>query len=216
MTELLTIYDDNLIPIGTKPRDAVHAEGCWHRTFHCWAIYRDARRHDRIIVQRRAASKNVYPNKLDITAAGHYTAGETTAGGLREIKEELGIEVAFDDLIPLGRRIDVWHTGGVIDREFCDVFLLIYPPGIGAMRFDPGEVAALAAFDIDAGLAMMAGRRDSVQADLATWQDGRIECDPGALAITPGDFVPRHDPYLHKILLLAQRALAGEREHLLI
>jgi isopentenyldiphosphate isomerase len=105
MTEILDIYDDQMRHIGTKERGAVHRDGDWHKVFQCWVVYRDADGRDYLVVQRRGPDKDIYPNYLDISAAGHYQAGETIRDGIREVQEELGIQVSFDDLIPLGVRI---------------------------------------------------------------------------------------------------------------
>src|SRR5215510_7041074 len=103
MAEIFDIYDENMRHIGTKERSAVHRDGDWHKTFHAWVIFRDERG-DWVLLQKRSADKDTFPNLLDISAAGHYSAGETMQDGLRELHEELGLtEAKFEDLIPLGQ-----------------------------------------------------------------------------------------------------------------
>ncbi|MBC8171514.1 MAG: NUDIX domain-containing protein, partial [Anaerolineae bacterium] len=125
--ELFDIYDDNLVKIGVKPRSQVHRDGDWHRSFHCWVIYRDAAGKDWILLQKRATDKDTYPDLFDISCAGHYSAGENLATtALRELDEELGLKIAFEDLIHIGLRIATKKPSpDMIDREISDVFLLI-------------------------------------------------------------------------------------------
>ncbi|MBZ0275880.1 MAG: NUDIX domain-containing protein, partial [Anaerolineae bacterium] len=96
MTEILDIYDEQLNKIGTKERGAIHRDGDWHKVFHCWVAYRDESGRDFVVLQRRGPDTEVFPNLLDISAAGHYQAGETVRDGVREVREELGITVQFD------------------------------------------------------------------------------------------------------------------------
>ncbi|HUN05533.1 MAG TPA: NUDIX domain-containing protein [Aggregatilineales bacterium] len=204
MVEMLDIYDENLRHLGVKDRDAVHRDGDWHRVFHCWVIYRDPVEGDVLVVQRRGALKKTFPNYLDVTAAGHFTAGETMRDGVREVQEELGIKVHFEDLIPLGRRLDVARYGELIDREFTDCFLCIYRQPISAYQVQRSEVAGLVAVPIDAAIDLCEGRRASL-----TCQAAGLESP--TLKVTLDDFVPRVDAYLYKVLLLAKRCLNGER-----
>lgn len=208
MGEMLDVYDQNLRKIGVKDREAVHRDGDWHRVFHCWVIYRDDEGVDHIVMQRRAAEKQFSPNKLDVTAAGHYATGETIRDGVREVREELGVDVDFDTLIPVGIKIDAMLQGGKIDHEFADVFLCIYDRPLREYPFDTEEVAGLVSFTLADGLALFAGERDHLIANA-------VGVDAPQVAIHRDDFVQRADAYVYRVLILAKRCLNGER-HLVI
>ncbi len=117
--ELLDVYDDVGVHVGTKPRSAVHRDGDWHRCVHLWVVSGDA-----VLLQRRGADKASWPGALDATAAGHVGAGESVEeGGAREIAEELGRSFAPGELVPLGVRAIVDRSGGLANREFQHVLL---------------------------------------------------------------------------------------------
>lgn len=205
---MLDIYDENLTRLGMKARDAVHRDGDWHRVFHCWIIYQDDDGIDYILAQYRSSEKQFFPEKLDVTAAGHYEAGETIQDGIREIKEELGIDVVFNKLISLGLRVDAARYDNLRDYEFSDVFFLINDQPLGEYKLQPDEVSGLVKFKVDDGLAMLTGNVDSISADA-------VGFDVPTMMITVDNFVPRVDAYLYKILVLAKRCLNGE-QHLVI
>jgi isopentenyldiphosphate isomerase len=204
MTEMLDIYDDNLVHVGVKEREAVHRDGDWHRVFHCWVIGRDAQGQPRIVVQLRAAEKDTFPNRFDVSAAGHYHAGESIRDGVREVEEELGIPVSFEQLIPVGLKIHTARYSSKIDREFSDVFFYVTDCTLSRFDYQRDEVAGLVAFAIDEGIALMAGERDSLQAEAAG-----LGAD--VVTLRAGDFVPRPDQYVLKVLLTAKRCLNGEK-----
>jgi 8-oxo-dGTP pyrophosphatase MutT (NUDIX family) len=56
---------------------------------------------------------------LDINILAH----ETPLDGLREVKEELGIDLTVEDLQSLGTIKDSLVSPEFIDRELCHVFL---------------------------------------------------------------------------------------------
>ena len=92
--ELLDLYSASGTPLGrAKPRSAVHRDGDWHKTFHCWMCYRGEAGQEMLILQKRSPHVETWPNRFDITAAGHYRTGEDLSGGVREIAEELGVSV---------------------------------------------------------------------------------------------------------------------------
>lgn len=118
--EKLRTFDKNYRYIGDENRDIVHREGLWHETFHCWFIDEQF-----IYIQKRSANKKDFPSLFDITAAGHLEADETVEDGIREIKEELGIQVDFSSLIKVGVIHDVIELQNFYDYEFSHVYL--YP-----------------------------------------------------------------------------------------
>lgn len=105
--ELLTTFDDNGNITGTAPRDEVHRLGLWHETFHCWFVSKEQDMLH-IYLQLRSEHKKDYAGLLDITAAGHLLSDEVPEDGVREVQEELGICVAFEQLIPLGSSLTAW------------------------------------------------------------------------------------------------------------
>ncbi|MFO1444035.1 NUDIX domain-containing protein [Bacillus sp. Bva_UNVM-123] len=121
-SELLKIFDEHKNQIGIATREEVHRLGHWHEAFHCWFVSIENRT-DYVYLQIRSENKKDYPNLYDITAAGHLLANETIDDGVREIKEELGIEVTIRDLVPLGQIKYCVLLNNFIDKEFASVFL---------------------------------------------------------------------------------------------
>lgn len=203
MTEILDIFDENMTHLGSKPRPDVHRDGDWHQVFHCWVIYRDDDGNDTIIFQKRGADKAMYPNLLDVSAAGHLEAGESGKDGVREVREELGLSLAAEDLIPAGRRISTARYDGLIDLEMAHVYMTIHAQSLTAYDYQREEVAGLVAVPVEAGLHLLEGDQDAITVAAVGLGDEQI-------TIRAEDFVPRKDYYFTKILLLARRCLAGE------
>lgn len=96
--ELLDVLDEEGNLIGKKEdKDSIHEKGLWHREV-C-ALIRNEK--GEYLIQKRAATKKQAPNKWGMTA-GHVDAGENFDEAIvREIKEELGIEVSIEELSEL-------------------------------------------------------------------------------------------------------------------
>ena len=122
MVEMLTVVDINRNKLGVKSREAVHRDGDWHETFQCWFIEQVENTYY-IYVQKRSANKKDYPSMYDITAAGHLLVDETVEDGVREIKEELGIDVSMDELTFLQAIPNSITLQNLIDNEISLVYL---------------------------------------------------------------------------------------------
>ncbi|WP_078547617.1 NUDIX hydrolase [Litchfieldia alkalitelluris] len=131
--EHLAIFTDTGERIGEASREDVHKVGYLHETFHCWFITR-ANNRNYIYLQIRSEDKKDFPNLLDITAAGHLLSTETVVDGVREVEEELGISVAFEELVSLGTIRNSLQIGSFIDNELCHVYL--YPKYINLNEFN--------------------------------------------------------------------------------
>ena len=96
MEEKVDIYTPSGIPSGTTAtKRQAHEKGLWHTSAHIW-IYNSE---GDIMLQKRSASKDTFPGLWDISVAGHISAGETPLqGALREINEEIGLDVTPDML----------------------------------------------------------------------------------------------------------------------
>lgn len=209
--EYLDIFDSLGQPIGKATRAGAHASGLWHRTVHCWIVFRDPMGRGRVVLQKRSETKSSWPGYFDITAAGHLLAGETLEDGLREIEEEIGIEPDPSRLISLGTRVCVEDfKPGVVNREFQAVYLLVDDRPLADYRMQLEELAGLVAPRIDELLQLFRGERSTVTADgiRARLSEGRAieQCQ---FEITPDLFIPSLDAYNHKVMLLAERALEG-------
>lgn len=122
--ELLKVFNEEHKQIGVGTREEIHKLGLWHETFQCWFIANHKGK-EYVYLQLRSDLKKDYPGLLDITAAGHLLESETVFDGIREIKEELGMDVLFEDLYSLGVMKYSVTMGELIDNELAHVFLYV-------------------------------------------------------------------------------------------
>ncbi len=123
-------------------KDDIHRIGEWHRTVHVWIITSLGQ----LIIQRRGERMETYPNCWDITSAGHVDAGETNIeAAIREIHEELGLEVSHDALEFLGtvHTERFYKQGTYINREHQDVYLVVQDIALDRLTLQKSEVAEL-------------------------------------------------------------------------
>ena len=201
MDELLDILDESGRPTGeVVPKSEAHRLGLWHRCFHCWICGSDSGG-PYLLLQRRAATKDTWPNYLDVTAAGHLAAGEETLDGLREVEEELGLRIEPERLVPLGtRRVEQEIPGGC-DRELHEVFLVFDATPPGDLRLQKEEVEAVFRLDLDDVQALY----ETGSAPAREYAGGRTS----ATRIHLAEFVLKEEGYLSKVAGAARRHLSG-------
>ncbi|KAB8138127.1 NUDIX hydrolase [Gracilibacillus oryzae] len=161
-TEQLKIFDDNRKEIGIASRSDVHKFGYWHEVFHCWFVSTE-NEVNYIYLQLRSANKKDYPNLYDITAAGHLLADETVKDGVREIEEELGISVAYDELFPLGTIDYCVIRKDFIDKEIANVFLHKFNMKMDDFTLQKEEVAGMVRAEFTDFEALWNGGKDTIE-----------------------------------------------------
>jgi len=85
---LIEVDSDNKV-IGPIPRGIAHkSPEKYYRTI--FIIVKDEK--DKVLLQKRSSSKDLYPNCWDLSVGGHVNYGETyTEAAIKELREELGI-----------------------------------------------------------------------------------------------------------------------------
>jgi isopentenyl-diphosphate delta-isomerase len=132
--ELFTTYDRQGRPGDLVPRQDVHRLGLWHKSVQVFVF--DAG--GDLLLQRRAANKDLYAGLWDYSVGEHLQPGEEyLAGAHRGLFEELGIHGLT--LASLGQERWVEVVGNdYADREIQQAFRGEHS---GALALDPVEVA---------------------------------------------------------------------------
>lgn len=94
--EYLDVVDEKNMPTGiVVERSIAHKEGLFHRHVSCWIINKKGL----VLLQRRAYTKDKNPG-LWAKTGGHVDAGESPEQAtIRELKEEVGLDVTKVDLM---------------------------------------------------------------------------------------------------------------------
>lgn len=127
--ELVDIVDDDDQVVATVTRAEMRAKRLQHRAVSIAVLSTDGR----LLVHRRADSKDVWPGMWDLAAGGVVGAGETYEDAAhRELAEELGVQVGA--MVPLGEGRFVDDAVALIGRGYRCVH-------DGPFTFTDGEIA---------------------------------------------------------------------------
>lgn len=147
MDEQIDILDENGNYTGKSClKSEAHKNGYFHPTVHIWLFTSD----EKILLQKRAMTKKVFPGLWDISVAGHIGAGEEIiSAAIREVKEEIGLCLQPNNLIKIGtRKHMVSHANGIQDNEFHHVFIAKLTSSLGELIIQKEEVDELKLFDL--------------------------------------------------------------------
>lgn len=206
--EYFDIFDEHMKHIGTATRREAHAQGLWHRTFHCW-ILREGSMGWEILLQLRHQDKDTFPGYLDVSCAGHLLAGERVEDGLRELEEELGITAAYGELLYAGVSADEYQfDNGLMDREFSHIHLYTCSLPLEAYKLQPEEVSGLLAVPVDEWEPLVRGRSLSASACGIIYDNLGNAPEKVEREITLKDMTPNSEGYYNQ-LLAGIRQLAG-------
>lgn len=148
MDELIDILNPDGTPTGkTALKSEAHKHGWFHATVHIWLFTSNRK----ILLQKRALTKKVFPGLWDISVAGHIAAGESIlSAAKREVFEEIGLQLDEKELIKIGTRIhQVKHANGIQDNEHHHVFIAELKVPVSELTIQKEEVEAIKLFDLE-------------------------------------------------------------------
>jgi isopentenyldiphosphate isomerase len=205
--EYFDIYNESMEYIGTELRSEVHKKGYWHKSFQCWFVFREDNK-QYILFQKRHPDKDIYPNLLDTTAAGHFKAGEVLVDGIREVEEELGVNVNFDDLFSVGIIKEEKVEEEFIDLEFGNVFLYYSKVPMENFKLQTEEVTGIFKMDLEDIPRLFDKKLQYV--NIEGYELGsKGEYHKIKLRVTEKDLVPHGLTYYYKIYNASKKYLTA-------
>jgi len=211
--EYLDYFDAQHRLLGQEEKVVVHKKALWHHTFHCWIFTSKGE----VIFQLRAKNIVANPNVLDISSAGHIQAGEDPlTGGLRELNEELGLDVGPDDLIKLGifqHASDFSYPDGSPNqnREFCYTYLLKSDKPLDQYHLQQEELGGIYAVQLSDLFKIFSQEVEQIQiSGLGFLDSGELKPEIKTVSLKDfnSEFLPEH--YI-KIGIMIERALEGKK-----
>ena len=147
--EYLDILTNKGIYTGkTATKEECHEKGYWHRSAYAFIINSQ----NEVLLQIRSHLKKVEPNTIDISVGGHVLAGEFGVNALiREVKEELGIEIDEKSFKYLTCSIseNIEKDKNIINRQFNEYFVIYKDAEIDKLKIQPEEVEEVKYFKKD-------------------------------------------------------------------
>ena len=142
MDEYIDILNDNGELSGkTCLKSEAHKNGFFHQSAHIWIFDKNKN----VLIQKRAADKDTFPNLWDISVAGHISAGELPIdAAIREIEEEVGMKITKNQLQYIGTSTNkVLHKIDLTDYELHHVYICSINFNIETLKIQQEEVAKI-------------------------------------------------------------------------
>jgi len=140
MDELIDIYNNVGNSTGeTCLKSFAHKKGILHASVHIWIFNKQKE----ILIQKRAAIKDTFPNLWDVSVAGHIAAGEKPiVSAIREIEEEVGLKIIPNQLDFIGTfQKKIHHHKNLIDNELHHIFICNVEFDLNSLKIQVEEVA---------------------------------------------------------------------------
>ena len=147
-------------------RDECHKKGLWHRAVYAFIIDDKGN----ILLQKRSKNKKLWPNMLDVTVGGHVDAGEFGRQALiREVKEELGIEIKDDDVKYLIGSTSINEQGDIINKHYNECYLITKNIDISDIKIQKEEISEVRYFSKDELLKRISNNYEGLTDKTGPW-----------------------------------------------
>lgn len=138
--ELVDIVNENGEVVGTAMKSECHKNPALiHTVVHCWIFNREGK----VLLQKRAMTKETLPGLWDISVAGHIMSGENHKDAVkRELSEEMGVE-QFD-----AKLVGTYLSYQKMQTELVYLYYGFLDKNIEDLRIQIEEVDAVDWFDM--------------------------------------------------------------------
>lgn len=188
-----------------KDLDHVLGDSDWVQVFNLWIVQRNPV--PSIVYQQRSPNASWAPLALDAAAGGYLNAGEDMGDCMREVREELGREYPLDQVVFVGRRLNVGIDNRNRRRQtVVEIGIVEDDSPIQSYDVDPKEVYAICSCPIEELIRVQTD--PSYSFDVKGLDAEKKEI---IIHVTKESFPLNWDPYHLKMALLAKRYLEGER-----
>jgi len=130
----------------TVTRAEAHESGAWHRGVLIFVLDNA----NRVLMQKRSMSKELWPGRWDGTAAGHVDAGEIGLfSAIRELEEELGFKVHPSDVRYIGGYLSEDKIGKIFNRHVNEFYVAHLEVDTSKLELQSDEVTEIAWVDFN-------------------------------------------------------------------
>ena len=147
-------------------REECHEKGLWHRAVYGFIFNNKGD----VLLQKRSANKKLWPNLWDVTAGGHVLAGEFGSQALiREIREELGIDVTEEEVKYLVGSTSINIKGNIINKHFNECYIVTKDIDISKIILQEEEVSDIKWFKKEEILNKINNNFDGITDKTGPW-----------------------------------------------
>ena len=142
----MCLMNTESLQVKIATREECHEKGLWHRAVYAFIIDKSGN----VLLQKRSASKKLWPNMWDVTVGGHVDSGEFGIQALiRETKEELGIQISDEDVKYLLGSTSINQQGNIINKHYNECYLITKNIDTSDIVVQKEEVAEVKYFSKD-------------------------------------------------------------------
>ena len=150
----------------TATREECHKKGYWHRAVYGFIIDNKGN----VLLQKRSASKKLWPNLWDVTVGGHVDSGEFGRQTLiRETKEELGIQLSDKDVKYIVGSTSVDIQGEIVNKHYNECYLITKNIDISDIIVQKEEVSEVKYFSKEELITRIENNYDGLTDKTGPW-----------------------------------------------